>query len=489
MDETWQLLPTADDEERHVWQGAAALEEMAREPAAPPNRLRRVWRVVSTSGRVWFAKEFVATPFGHRVRNRTTAPRCDLDAEREAFAALELLARGFEVARPVAIRRRRDGASFYVCANLGPGRSSLADRLRERGFDPHAWRAAVAVGERLLRAGVHWPDLSADHIWLALGEDEGGRTDAGIALLDLHDVTVRAAGSRLPRRARAMRRMLRRALRSLRGLDVPARAKLAAGVRLLRTAGIERSRRRGILARLAAVDAPSGSASTSTRTDDPLREISHVRYDDERAARYRRSRPKRRSEAEERLLAAVWPGDLRRGALVLDAPCGAGRLRPFVEARGAAYRGIDRSRSMLLEAAGQGAAGGDAAEAAPSLSALAEADLLHLPFPDRSMDAVICFRFLHHVPRDLAASVVAELCRVARTAVVVSHFHPISLHHARRVLRRVVSGRPQTRFAIGGGRLDRMFAAAGFRPVVRRAQSAYLRDLWVVRYERTAPES
>lgn len=46
-------------------------------------------------------------------------------------------------------------------------------------------------------------------------------------------------------------------------------------------------------------------------------------------------------------------------------------------------------------------------------------DLLALPFPDRSFDAVLCFRLLTHC--NAWERLVAELCRVARRAVIVDY--------------------------------------------------------------------
>jgi SAM-dependent methyltransferase len=48
------------------------------------------------------------------------------------------------------------------------------------------------------------------------------------------------------------------------------------------------------------------------------------------------------------------------------------------------------------------------------------ADALRLPFPDRAVDVVMCSQLLHHFEMADAASVLAELNRVARLAVIVS---------------------------------------------------------------------
>lgn len=74
-------------------------------------------------------------------------------------------------------------------------------------------------------------------------------------------------------------------------------------------------------------------------------------------------------------------------------------------------------------------------------------DARALPFPDRSVDVVLCSQTLHHFPDDEAVRVILELDRVARERVIVSdirrswfaaagiwvasyplRFHPVSRH-------------------------------------------------------------
>jgi len=88
-----------------------------------------------------------------------------------------------------------------------------------------------------------------------------------------------------------------------------------------------------------------------------------------------------------------------------------------------------------------------ATAAAGRLDAAVAADALALPFPDRSIDVVVCSQLLHHFTEREIASVLRELHRVARVRVIISdlrrswiaaagiwlasfplHFHPISRH-------------------------------------------------------------
>lgn len=95
---------------------------------------------------------------------------------------------------------------------------------------------------------------------------------------------------------------------------------------------------------------------------------------------------------------------------VLDVPAGTGKLRPMLERRSTTYVGVDIAFEML-------SFGGAASRAV-------QADGVALPFRDSQFDVVVCLRLLHRVPLAIRASLVAEFCRVARTAVIASYAAP-----------------------------------------------------------------
>jgi len=96
----------------------------------------------------------------------------------------------------------------------------------------------------------------------------------------------------------------------------------------------------------------------------------------------------------------------RAQPLVLDAPCGTGRMQTALAAHGRVL-GLDASASMLKELPAP----------APRVLGLVE----RLPFADASFDAVVCVRLLHHLhsERELEA-VLSELVRVSRDLVLAS---------------------------------------------------------------------
>ncbi|HVV74239.1 MAG TPA: class I SAM-dependent methyltransferase, partial [Verrucomicrobiae bacterium] len=64
---------------------------------------------------------------------------------------------------------------------------------------------------------------------------------------------------------------------------------------------------------------------------------------------------------------------------------------------------------------------------------LLRGDALALPFPDRSIDYVLCSMFFHHLPDSLIPKALAEMLRVARRGIIVndllrSHFARLAIH-------------------------------------------------------------
>jgi len=138
-----------------------------------------------------------------------------------------------------------------------------------------------------------------------------------------------------------------------------------------------------------------------------------------------------------------------RAALVLDAPCGTGRLHAAL-ARHGRYVGLDVSPAMLATARAHDARG----------AALVLGDVEHLPFRSASFDAVVCCRLLHHLAeREELARVLAELVRVSRALVVASFWDAGSLPAWRRRL--LPGARPARRHAHARAELGAALERAG----------------------------
>lgn len=434
----WQLF-TDDPDERETFADLPTTLALESEPAGPPNRLRHVVRI-EIRGATYYLKCFQSTQWKNRLHFATTRPRATDDADRERRVTDALRQAGHGAPRPVAYGR--DGAaSYYLCAAL-PG-AALAERIAAGSADSRLADAVARHCGRLLGAGFQLQDLSADHVF---AEDDGT-----LHVLDLHNGGV---GPKGPPTRKLLTRVLRRFARSVRELPVARSAAMRFAIRLLRAASTPRRLRRSLLT----AAQPFGTAA---------------RYEQGDRSKHYAERNPRRAEQERRLLERVWPG--RPGERVLDLPCGAGRLLPFLRERGHQVAQGDGALAMLQQADQRAMRG----------ELLVQADALQMPFGDDTVDGVVMFRFLHHLPPEAARAAIAEACRVARRFVVVSFFHPVSMHHLQRRARQWL-GTPATRFAMPLSSVRRVAGKQGFELHASTAQMRFARDLWLAAFVREA---
>ena len=161
--------------------------------------------------------------------------------------------------------------------------------------------------------------------------------------------------------------------------------------------------------------------------------------------------------------------DVPRGAAVLDAPCGTGVLNGVFASLGLRVTSLDISTAMLDVAAERGGNSG-----------CVRADLERLPFRSGAFDAVVCNRFLMHVPSEGRPAVMRELCRVSRGPLVVTVCHPYTLKTFGRSARRALGLRAKHHERIGMDQIRREAKAAGLRLERVAALAPLLSEVWVV---------
>ncbi len=161
--------------------------------------------------------------------------------------------------------------------------------------------------------------------------------------------------------------------------------------------------------------------------------------------------------------------DVPQGAAVLDAPCGTGVLNDVFASLGFRVTSLDISPAMLDVAAERGGSRG-----------CVRADLERLPFHSGAFDAVVCNRFLMHVPSEGRPAVMRELCRVSRGPLVVTVCHPYTLKTFGRSVRRALGLRAKHHERIGMDQIRREATAAGLSLVRVTSVTPLLSEVWVV---------
>ena len=105
--------------------------------------------------------------------------------------------------------------------------------------------------------------------------------------------------------------------------------------------------------------------------------------------------------------------ELPPGSLVLDAPCGTGRLLPLYLGEGYRTLGVDISGEMIQVARRRTAKWNGKTN-------FSRMDFIQIPLVDGSVDTVFSIRFLPHFPPEERVQMLKEFCRVSHNRVVIS---------------------------------------------------------------------
>jgi len=201
----------------------------------------------------------------------------------------------------------------------------------------------------------------------------------------------------------------------------------------------------------------------------------------EKAIKYSQRSIARNAAEEElltRLLKTTHGASDMNGKIALDTPAGVGRMARHLRSTGFVAYESDISFQMLDLSRGQGSPEGFAV--AGDLEGM-------LPFKDNSFDLVLCWRLIQHLPNRSALSrVFGELARVSRKWIIVSFFHPVSVHNLKRRLVSLFTQRPVCRFSYSKDEIQNAGRVNRLRLIEFKAQSAYRKDLWAAAFEKKA---
>ena len=122
-------------------------------------------------------------------------------------------------------------------------------------------------------------------------------------------------------------------------------------------------------------------------------------------------------------------------SMILDIPCGTGRLSFYLAQKGFNVTGVDISGAMV-------SISNEKAESSEHCQRLAfdVADAEHLQFADDSFDAVVSLRLFGHVPPVIRINMLEEFKRVCRGNLVLAYYHSKSLQCTLRRKKRTKGG-------------------------------------------------
>ncbi len=155
--------------------------------------------------------------------------------------------------------------------------------------------------------------------------------------------------------------------------------------------------------------------------------------------------------------------------LVLDVPCGTGIVGDHLAGSGFKVIGADISPAMLAVAAERDHAVG-----------LLRVDLEAPPWRPRTFDAVVCARFLMHLPAESRPRVLRTLAELARGPLVATVCHPYTVKSLGRWVRRRLGGRAKQSPRLTRRALAAEVAAAGLELERVLPVLPFLSEVWVV---------
>ena len=164
-----------------------------------------------------------------------------------------------------------------------------------------------------------------------------------------------------------------------------------------------------------------------------------------------------------------------RNAVVMDLPCGTGRLAETLLDEGFKVVGIDISAAMLHVAQRKLQRFGNRFDTRVS-------DVHELAQSERSVyDVALCARVLMHFPLDQQIAFLRSVATLTKGTVVFSQSLSTPYQRARRSLKRMLGNRPSAVYAIGERELEQLLAGAGLREVRRyRVARAISEGMFVV---------
>jgi ubiquinone/menaquinone biosynthesis C-methylase UbiE len=141
------------------------------------------------------------------------------------------------------------------------------------------------------------------------------------------------------------------------------------------------------------------------------------------------SRGQKRVDRRERRILAGFLEEAGCQGLVLDLPCGYGRMGDLISETGARVVHADLDPKRVRRARQQH----------PESQGFVVCDATGIPFRDGALRGIVAIRLLQHMPdKEVLEAVLAEMARVSSGFLLVSYYSRAALHRFQRPLRRML---------------------------------------------------
>jgi len=151
---------------------------------------------------------------------------------------------------------------------------------------------------------------------------------------------------------------------------------------------------------------------------------------------------------------------LPRDTVILDLPCGTGRLAEMLLESGLRVHGADISDEMLAVARERLAKFGDR-------FITEEIDALKQVGCEPQFDATLCARVLMHFPLETQIEFMRGVASMTRNMVVINHSLNSPYHRFRRLIKKLLGHQQSARYPITNSEIKRLLSESGLMEVGR----------------------
>ena len=165
--------------------------------------------------------------------------------------------------------------------------------------------------------------------------------------------------------------------------------------------------------------------------------------------------------------------DLPEGGLVLDLPCGTGRITEFLLSKGYRVWGTDISQEMLKVAQKKLSSFGKSVN-------FRQADAENLPFEDKFFDSATCIRLMGHIPPKIRIEILQEIKRVTKGPFVVAYYISDPIANTKRKIRRFLTGNKAPWFPISKKSLKEEVTLANLKILKQKPLLRYISETLIL---------